>query len=183
MRRLTSRRRFRRGQVLLTCYVFPPKKWFFPAVVEIIAHSPTAVISKKRVENKRRTRPWLVAGAAVVLIACIVCFGIRDARLRERTAWKTQVISHWQTGAEDSGEIEKEVETLQRTVVTQNPRWAGNRVLLMRDGEYLVYAFRHAPNNGLIDHLFLAHGSDGGWYYSTYHFCNQMAAVMADDPP
>jgi len=46
----------------------------------------------------------------------------------------------------------------------------------------VVYASRHGFNNGFVDHLFLAHGSDGRWYYSTYHFCNSMAAA-APDPP
>ena len=47
----------------------------------------------------------------------------------------------------------------------------------------LVYASRHGFNNGVVDHLFLAHGSDGRWYYSTYHFCNRVAGVISDDPP
>jgi len=53
----------------------------------------------------------------------------------------------------------------------------------MTNDEYMVYAWRHGFNNGLVDHLFLAHGSDGRWYYSSFHFCGNMAGVMADDPP
>ena len=53
----------------------------------------------------------------------------------------------------------------------------------MTNGEFLVFAFRHGFNDEFVDHLFLAHGSDGRWYYSTYHFCNQMAAVITDEPP
>jgi len=59
----------------------------------------------------------------------------------------------------------------------------GERVLLMTNDEYLVYASRHGFNSGFVDHLFLARGSDGRWYYSTYHFCNGMVAAMSDDPP
>ncbi len=53
----------------------------------------------------------------------------------------------------------------------------------MTNDESLVYASRHGFNNGSVDHLFFAHGSDGRWYYSTYHFCNSMAGVMGDGPP
>jgi hypothetical protein len=61
--------------------------------------------------------------------------------------------------------------------------WAHEHVLLMTNGQFLVYASRHGFNNGFVDHLFLAHGSDGRWYYSTYHFCNNMAGVAGDGPP
>jgi len=52
----------------------------------------------------------------------------------------------------------------------------------MTNGEYLVYASRHGFNSGFVDHLFLAHGSDGRWYYSTYHFCNSMVGADVDPP-
>lgn len=52
----------------------------------------------------------------------------------------------------------------------------------MTNDEYLAYGFRHGFNSGLVDHLFLAHGSDGRWYYSTYHFCNSMAGARFDGP-
>jgi len=63
------------------------------------------------------------------------------------------------------------------------PFWTADHVLLMENGEYLIYRFRHGYNNGTLDHLFLAHGSDGRWYYSTYHFCNHMAGVMGMPKP
>src|SRR4051794_36169934 len=39
----------------------------------------------------------------------------------------------------------------------------------MTNGEFLVYSFRHGFNSGFVDYVFLAHGSNGRWYYSTYH--------------
>ena len=50
----------------------------------------------------------------------------------------------------------------------------------MTNGEYIVYAYRHGANNGFVDHLFLGHGSDGRWLYSTYHFCN--SKVRYEEP-
>jgi len=61
--------------------------------------------------------------------------------------------------------------------------WIHDHVLLMSNGEYLIYAFRHGFNDGTIDHLFLAHGSDGKWYYSTYHFCSHMAMIRSNNTP
>jgi hypothetical protein len=31
--------------------------------------------------------------------------------------------------------------------------------------------------------LFLGHGSDGRWFYSSFHFCNYMAMVSGEDAP
>jgi hypothetical protein len=64
-----------------------------------------------------------------------------------------------------------------------NRDWTGENVLMMTNGEYLIYAFRHGFNNGFVDHLFLAHSSDGRWWYSTYHFCGHMVGVQNDDAP
>src|ERR1041385_7714275 len=55
--------------------------------------------------------------------------------------------------------------------------WAHDHVLLMTNGDYIIFASRHGANNGFVDHLFLGHCSDGRWLYSTYHFCNLMAMV------
>jgi len=64
-----------------------------------------------------------------------------------------------------------------------NQPWTGEHVLLMTNDEYLVYAFRHGFDNGFVDHLLLARGSDGRWYYSTYHFCNHLTMLLSDPPP
>jgi hypothetical protein len=61
--------------------------------------------------------------------------------------------------------------------------WAHDHVLLMTNGEYIIYASRHGANSGFIDHLFLGRGSDGRWLYSTYHFCNSMCGIRGEDLP
>jgi len=61
--------------------------------------------------------------------------------------------------------------------------WAAPHLLLMTNGEYLAFASFHGHNAGPPPHLLIAHGSDGRWYYSSYHFCNEMAGVSGDEPP
>ena len=31
-------------------------------------------------------------------------------------------------------------------------------------------------------HLFLAHGTDHKWYYSTYHFCSRLSSLGVEEP-
>jgi hypothetical protein len=80
--------------------------------------------------------------------------------------------------------VRQDLEMLEdRTASSGYPCWTGNVVLLMTNGQFLVFKFWHGANNGFVDHLFLAHTSDGRWLYSTYHFCDQMATLVNDTPP
>lgn len=103
---------------------------------------------------------------------------------RARAAWKTTTLTRLAAVSFTNEMVESEVRLMKaRMGVGDHADWTGESVLVMTNGEFLVYASRHGANDGFVDHLFLAHGSDGRWYYSTYHFCNNMVGVMADEPP
>lgn len=61
--------------------------------------------------------------------------------------------------------------------------WAGDRVLRMKNGEFIVYEYRHGRNDYFPPHLFLGRCSDGRWIYSSYHFCNSMSMIEFDPIP
>ena len=100
-----------------------------------------------------------------------------------RENWKTATLPHLVETSATNEQVRIELEQIKNPTSNVDFSWAHEHVILMTNGEYLVYAFRHGFNNGFLDHLFLAHGTDGKWYYSTYHFCNHMAVILADDPP
>lgn len=101
-----------------------------------------------------------------------------------RADWKTATLPRLTALSLNNEDISRELETLKEgRGAGEHQEWAGDHVLLMTNGEYLVYASRHGFNSGFVDHLFLAHCSDGRWLYSTYHFCNQMAGARFDEPP
>ena len=79
-------------------------------------------------------------------------------------------------------QIRKEIYQIKNPTPNANFGWAHDHVISMTNGEGLIYAFRHGFNNGSLDHLFLAHGTDNKWYYSTYHFCNRLVGLRVDDP-
>jgi hypothetical protein len=147
--------------------------------------SPESKISPGR--TNRRNLLWL-AYLFFVIIFLIAAWHI--ARLtfqhkleRARTAWKTATLSRLAGMTITNEEIKLDLERLQnRGAGRQHVDWVSGRILLMTNNEYLIYSLRHGFNDGSLDHLFLAHGSNGRWYYSTYHFCNEMVGVM-DDPP
>jgi hypothetical protein len=130
----------------------------------------------------RKTSKWL----AIPLLIVAVWFGFKSLTHRQyerdRSNWKSATLPRLASRSATDDNIRQELETL-KTGAGERREWAGDHVLLMTNGEYLIYAFRHGFNNGFVDHLFLAHGSDGRWFYSTYHFCNSMVGVRFDDPP
>jgi hypothetical protein len=102
---------------------------------------------------------------------------------RERAQWKGPTLGRLAGLSVTNEQISTELDQIRNPTPSLNFGWAHEHVLLMTNGQYIIYAFRHGANNGFVDHLFLGHGSDGRWLYSTYHFCNSMAGVAGDDPP
>ena len=108
----------------------------------------------------------------------------RYKHLQARAAWKTSALERLASQSLDNEIISEELETLKASRgAGSSQNWIGENVLMMSNNEYLVYASRHGSSREFVDHLFLAHGSDGHWYYSSYHFCNSMVMLMSDEPP
>jgi hypothetical protein len=55
--------------------------------------------------------------------------------------------------------------------------WIGTNLLVMTNGEWLAYQNKCVKEPGHIHDLFLAQGSDGKWYFSTFHFCTRMITL------
>jgi len=103
---------------------------------------------------------------------------------RARAAWKITTLERLAGLSITNEDISRELETLKASRgAGEHQAWTGDRVLLMTNDQCLMFEFRHGFNSGFVDHLFLAHGSDGRWYYSTYHFCSSMAGARFDEPP
>jgi len=127
----------------------------------------------------------LFAALLVILVALTGMWWLaKQKAARERAQWKGPTLERLAGLSIANEEIRRELDELKAGPTPNiDLGWADDQVLLMTNGEYIIYAFRHGANNGFVDHLFLGHGSDGRWLYSTYHFCSMMAGVRADDPP
>jgi hypothetical protein len=135
----------------------------------------------------KTTRKLLVSVAIPFIIIALPIGYLLAMRLKyshERANWQAATLPRLAGLSMTNTDIRRELERLKKEGSAGAPReWVGEHVLLMTNGECLLCAFRHGFNNGSVEHLFLAHGSDGRWLYSTYHFCHGMAATGADDPP
>ena len=130
-------------------------------------------------------RKIIVLASVPALIIALVVGGravVQYKFRRAREHWKTAALRQLAGRSISNEEVQTELNQIRNPTPSLNFSWAHAHVILMTNGEYLVYAWWHGANSGFVDHLFLAHGTDGKWYYSTYHFCNQMAGILGDDP-
>jgi hypothetical protein len=101
-----------------------------------------------------------------------------------RRHWKEEAIPLIANWAEDQNWRAQEIGIL--TNRTSDKRvlaagWLTDRMILMEGGEWLVYkshCSKAAPH--LVKDIFLAKGSDGKWYYSSFHFCVGMVALLGE---
>jgi len=133
----------------------------------------------------RRKLVVLLAVPVFLVVAGVALRAIVETKFRhDRALWMEKTLPQLASFPLSNVQIQNEI----LEIKNNSPRgpydgWVDEHVLLMTNGEFLIYAFRHGANSGLYDHLFLAHGSDGSWYYSTYHFCNYMVLVQHDPQP
>lgn len=66
---------------------------------------------------------------------------------------------------------------------SEDGSWFSDHIIVTRKGEWLAYANICQKQDRRIPDLFLARGSDGRWYYSTYHFCIGMIVLRMDEQP
>jgi hypothetical protein len=101
-----------------------------------------------------------------------------------RTHWKSEALERLTSLSITNDTVRREIDELRMPKTKDTDfGWAHEHVLLMTNGESIIYEYRHGANTYFPPHLFLGHGSDGRWLYSSYHFCISMNMVRWDDPP
>ena len=134
--------------------------------------------------SRRITRAILV----ILIVLFVLASGLVGLHVfakhkyeHERVQWKDRTLKRLSLLSITNEEISQEFFTLKSgSKPGLDLGWAGENVLVMTNGEYIIYAFRHGFNNGFVNHLLLGHASDGRWLYSTYHF---HAPIEGSDAP
>lgn len=132
----------------------------------------------------------LIAGAVVLLglaaLGLAALMGGEQLNSRARKQWKNQAITEITQRTRDTSSVLKEIESLTKkpSVESEWDRWISKDLIVMTNGEWMVYRNICVKEPGHIPDLFIGRGSDGKWYYSTYHFCIRMLVLktMLDQP-
>jgi hypothetical protein len=134
-------------------------------------------------------KPLVIAIAAVVLLALLgaVAF-LRPPSLQSsaRREWKQKSLAEIAARVAEPAWPTNELAQLkaQSTSETgEDTSWLSERIIVTRKGEWLAYANSCQKQDGRIPDIFLARGSDGCWYYSTFHFCVGMVVLRMEEQP
>jgi hypothetical protein len=129
-----------------------------------------------------------IVGVCAVLLAItvIVVKAAGSPSTNARRAWKEKALADISSRVTDPLWVSNEAARLQRHG-TNDPSdsdgWLSERLILMRNGDWLAYGSVCQKANRRIEDLFVARGSDGRWYYSTFHFCLGMFELKMDGQP
>jgi hypothetical protein len=132
-----------------------------------------------------------VAGSVICL--CVVAFGAviwfggpRRLDSKARREWKEKAISEIAKQTSDTTSVLKGIATMKSdpSVDYEWDRWISEDLIVMTNGDWMAYRNVCAKEPERIPDLFLGRGSDGKWYYSTYHFCIRMIVLkdMLEQP-
>ncbi len=131
-------------------------------------------------------KKWIVWSGAF-LVVCVIALTLlpspKERRLRapERKQWKEQALTRINAHSRNVQMISNEVAVLHAEAQTgSGDGWIGTNLVLMTNGEHLLYAHIDAKEERRISDLFIARGSDGKWYYSTFHFCIGMITLRGE---
>ena len=133
-----------------------------------------------------KSRVIRIAVGLLFAAACVAAspFVVRGFLYVARWNWKNGAIPTIAKLAEDRAWREKEIklvatETNDQRVIASG--WLTDNLILMENGEWLVYkshCSKEKPH--AVRDIFLAKGSDGNWYYSTFHFCVGMVGLRLE---
>jgi len=123
----------------------------------------------------------------VLVVVALAAVSVRYApSTSARRAWKDKAIAEISARIGDSAWVSNELVSLKArgTNDIDDPGgWLSPHLILMRNGDWLAYANVCQKQDHRIQDLFLGRGSDGRWYYSTYHFCIEMLVLRMDAQP
>lgn len=136
---------------------------------------------------------WRTKKLVLVGLICVSALSLawwlnlaRDPlRTSARKAWKQKAVAQIMVCVTDPGWLSNELTGLRlKAAATEAYEgWLLDSLILMRSGEWLCYTNVCAKQPGGIHDLFIAHGSDGNWYYSTFHFCIGMVVLRCEEQP
>jgi hypothetical protein len=126
-------------------------------------------------------KKWPILTALLVGLGVLLYFVVfpHVPRSELRKRWKDQALSEISAQIRNPSDILKEKAEME-SEPDHVKSWLSDHLILMHNGEWLVYRSICYKEHRNVDDAFLAYGSDGKWYYSTYHFCVGMVSIMPD---
>jgi hypothetical protein len=123
-------------------------------------------------------RKKIAIGTAICLCAValsvVVGCGPDELHSKARVQWKDNALAQIAKDTSDSADI---LEAMKKDA------WLFDGLIVMTNGEWMVYRSICKKEDDRIEDIFLGRGSDGRWYYSTWHFCFDLQNLSIHGQP
>ena len=118
----------------------------------------------------------------ISLVTLLGCKPSEDLHSSARKQWKDKAIAAIAETCRNTNWITNELRRM--TAIpppdSNSDQWLSQQLVLLKNGEWLAYTNKCRKEDSKIHDIFVARGSDGKWYYSTYHFCINMVTLRID---
>jgi hypothetical protein len=129
---------------------------------------------------------WLAAAAGAAAVVGIAVWARSDPLTSAaRRKWKDQAIGQIERRLADREVLAVQTQRVTSAASTRpvSGGWVGDDLLVMRNGDWIVCRNICRKEDPQVHDLFLGRGSDGRWYYSTFHFCIDKVVLRFEPQP
>jgi hypothetical protein len=136
--------------------------------------------------NRKLAIAVVLVAALLAVIGSVLLRPPDRLQTKPRREWKAAAVAEITRRVVDTNWLAAEVATVKSQAAkepAESGSWFSDHLILMKNGEWLVCASKCAKEDSRIHDIFLGRGSDGRWYYSTFHFCIGMLTLRMDEQP
>lgn len=137
-----------------------------------------------------KSRRWLVAFSVVGIVAIALVIVVVQAdplRSGARRQWKDQAVAKVQQRLGDKAWLGSELARVKTSAAARpyEGGWVGDELLVTKNGQWIVCqsVCSKDQDTSVGKDIFIGHGSDGNWYYSTFHFCVGKCVLQMESQP
>lgn len=136
--------------------------------------------------KRRRRMVGLFLLCVAAIVAATAWSQSDPLHAKVRRQWKDQAIAKIRQRLSDKTWLDTEISrTTAAAVKSPYNGWVGDELLVTKNGEWIVCQNvctkeEHTP---VRRDLYVGRGSDGKWYYSTFHFCVGRIVLQMERQP
>ena len=133
---------------------------------------------------KSRRFKFVVAFLTLVIAAATLRGFLSADRLRRN--WKQRAIPEITRLASDAPWVSaRTIDVANQTarLPRQPGTWVGPNIAIMQNGQSIVFRNDCSHQHPLLGDIFIGKASNRRWYYSNYHFCQDMVSLQMDTQP
>jgi hypothetical protein len=136
----------------------------------------------------KRNKMLLVAAGLALVVALGFMLAMSSPRLhsKARKQWKNEAIQDIAKRVSDDDWVKSELLRIREKMAQageNSDAWYSGHMVVATNGEWLVFSSKCSKEDRRIHDIFIGRGSDGKWYFSTFHFCVRMLSLQMEDQP